>query len=348
MVQAVLIQTNGAPTDVSIPAKTADVLIWLRSKTKCPGLCYQGKLQDKDRWITVFAQPGSDADDNVNQHILPGALQEETFVGPIAMLATTSTNEDEYDIPASAYQNLNAEDYDAVYSSWTFQNDEEDDEVEEREEVEEVEEEREEEVEEEEVHEEEVEEEKKPSRSAKKVVVQTDVFTECPLRAVVKARFEDLFQNTLLVKDLEESLLKRCVREAKDEGINVSWGDTLFWNLYKSRAIMLYENLKGKNSYVENPENWLARIKNGEVSVTQFAEFNAIDLFPTRWRDEIEKQIEKDKHLFTGNKTAAMHMFCSKCKKKSKCDYYQLQTRSADEPMTTFVNCLECDHRWKF
>jgi transcription elongation factor S-II len=25
-----------------------------------------------------------------------------------------------------------------------------------------------------------------------------------------------------------------------------------------------------------------------------------------------------------------------------------MQTRSADEPMTTFVTCLECDKRWKF
>ena len=41
-------------------------------------------------------------------------------------------------------------------------------------------------------------------------------------------------------------------------------------------------------------------------------------------------------------------MWCSGCKKKSKCDYYQMQTRSADEPMTTFMTCLECDRRWKF
>jgi transcription elongation factor S-II len=25
-----------------------------------------------------------------------------------------------------------------------------------------------------------------------------------------------------------------------------------------------------------------------------------------------------------------------------------MQTRSADEPMTTFVSCLECYNRWKF
>ena len=38
---------------------------------------------------------------------------------------------------------------------------------------------------------------------------------------------------------------------------------------------------------------------------------------------------------------------CGKCKQR-QCTYYQLQTRSADEPMTTFVTCVNCDNRWKF
>jgi len=38
---------------------------------------------------------------------------------------------------------------------------------------------------------------------------------------------------------------------------------------------------------------------------------------------------------------------CGKCLKRN-CTYNQLQTRSADEPMTTFVMCNECGHRWKF
>ncbi|KAM4622497.1 LOW QUALITY PROTEIN: transcription elongation factor A protein 2-like [Discoglossus pictus] len=38
---------------------------------------------------------------------------------------------------------------------------------------------------------------------------------------------------------------------------------------------------------------------------------------------------------------------CGKCKKKN-CTYTQVQTRSADEPMTTYVVCNECGNRWKF
>ncbi|KAK8925630.1 hypothetical protein KSP39_PZI018609 [Platanthera zijinensis] len=38
---------------------------------------------------------------------------------------------------------------------------------------------------------------------------------------------------------------------------------------------------------------------------------------------------------------------CGRCGQR-KCTYYQLQTRSADEPMTTFVTCVNCNKHWKF
>ena len=38
---------------------------------------------------------------------------------------------------------------------------------------------------------------------------------------------------------------------------------------------------------------------------------------------------------------------CGKCKQR-KTTFFQLQTRSADEPMTTFVTCVVCSNRWKF
>lgn len=38
---------------------------------------------------------------------------------------------------------------------------------------------------------------------------------------------------------------------------------------------------------------------------------------------------------------------CGKCK-KNNCSFSEMQTRSADEPMTTFAYCLECGNRWRF
>jgi DNA-directed RNA polymerase subunit M/transcription elongation factor TFIIS len=40
-------------------------------------------------------------------------------------------------------------------------------------------------------------------------------------------------------------------------------------------------------------------------------------------------------------------MQCGKCK-IFKVAYTQAQTRAADEPMTTFCECMNCGNRWKF
>jgi transcription elongation factor S-II len=37
---------------------------------------------------------------------------------------------------------------------------------------------------------------------------------------------------------------------------------------------------------------------------------------------------------------------CGKCK-STKTTYYQMQTRSADEPMTSFITCVNCGNKWK-
>jgi len=57
----------------------------------------------------------------------------------------------------------------------------------------------------------------------------------------------------------------------------------------------------------------------------------------------MKKEIER-----TVQNVATTDMFrCGKCGQR-KCTYYQMQTRSADEPMTTFVRCTVCPNRWKF
>ncbi|GMH19367.1 hypothetical protein Nepgr_021208 [Nepenthes gracilis] len=65
-----------------------------------------------------------------------------------------------------------------------------------------------------------------------------------------------------------------------------------------------------------------------------------------------ENQQIKDKDLFEcergGPPKATTDQFkCGRCK-QWKCTYYQLQTRSADEPMTIFVTCVNCNNHWKF
>jgi DNA-directed RNA polymerase subunit M/transcription elongation factor TFIIS len=158
--------------------------------------------------------------------------------------------------------------------------------------------------------------------------------------------FGEFFTTENACKNLEEAILHVVCEQAIKENIDVDWTNRVFWNMYRSRAISFYEYCR--RTPTGDDQNWISKLESGEITFRQFAEMSAVDLCPSRWKEAIERIIESDKKLYSKNESAAIFMWCSSCKKKTKCDYYQMQTRSADEPMTTFVTCLECDRKWKF
>lgn len=333
MVLATSIQATGALQELTVPAKSADVLEWLRTKLKQPGLQFQGKIQDKETWVTVFAESGcEDEDDNINQHVLGGNFQDEVFIGCIVVMLSKNSNADNYDKLASVYSNLKPADYETIYASWTFEGESSDEE---------------EAVEEEEVSDNEdvpddeepaPEEEVAPRQRKPKQVVIHDVNTPCPVRDLVKQRYVEIGIPQDIAAALEVALLQRCIRDCAKQGIEVTWANVAFWNHYRGRCIQFYENAP----------DWIPKLVSGELTPAAFAEMTVVELSPKRWKAQIEAQIAKEKHLYSPSGNASIYFYCSSCKKKTKCDYYQMQTRSADEPMTTFVTCLECDRRWKF
>lgn len=40
-------------------------------------------------------------------------------------------------------------------------------------------------------------------------------------------------------------------------------------------------------------------------------------------------------------------MYCSNCKSMQDVEYWEIQTRSADESPTRFFRCLNCDKNWR-
>ena len=341
MVNCVVVSSNGTIGDVAVPPKTSDVLEWCRKKYKNQEIQFQGKLQDplKDsNWLSIFAATIG-PDENINQHILPAPLDEETYYGQILIFATKSEEQDEYEPAISSYVTLKSDHYELLYQEWTF------DEAEEEEEEEEILD------DEDEIIDDEEEEEVRVREVYEVRPVQThskNVFVETPIRDKAVENYNELFEDEELAKQLEESILHVITEQAIRENIEIDWTNKVFWNMYRSKCISMYENLKGEQSYVKNKENWLSKLKSGEITPRNFAELSAVDLCPPRWKASIERIIENQKRLYSKNDSASIFMWCSSCKKKTKCDYYQMQTRSADEPMTTFVNCLECDRRWKF
>lgn len=314
MVLATVISVQGGLSEVSVPAKTADVLEWLRKKLKQLSLQFQGKIVCEEYAYSVFAVPMDDEDETTNQHMLPPPFHDDCFQGSIAVLKTTTKESDEYEKPASAYIDLHSAEYDEYYASCTFKEDDEDEEKENAEEEEDN---------EDDDDDEEEEEDEVREAGAVHITHESNVFVDHPLRDLVRDNFESA--------DIERAILERCVRDGQKWSIDIGWESVPFVEMYRSRAISLYRY------------RHMAR----DMTPKEFAETTEVDQNPERWRAIIEKTIEKEKAL-RKDKTASMYMHCSSCKRQTKCDYYQLQTRSADEPMTTFVTCLECDKRWKF
>jgi len=339
MTYGVSISANGSVSDIQIPVKTPDVLEWIRKKFKSGEFQFQGKIQDplkETRWLTVFACP-CDNPDIANSHMLPSPFDEEMYSGNIVILATESEDQDEYERPISNYTNIRSVDYNALYQEWTFaENEEEGEEIVEGEEDE---------GEEEEEEEEETAREIVPARPIH--TRSKNVFVDCAIRDKAIENFTELLENRDLAVTLEDSVLHVVSDQALKEGIDVDWTNKVFWSMYRNRAVSMYENLR-KNGYVHNSENWVSKLTSGEVTPRAFAEMTAVDMCPYRWKASIERIIEMEKKLYSRKDGGSIMMWCSRCKKQAKCDYYQLQTRSADEPMTTFVTCLECDRRWKF
>ena len=71
------------------------------------------------------------------------------------------------------------------------------------------------------------------------------------------------------------------------------------------------------------------------------------ELFPKRWENLLKQKYLEDQVIYETRTDMGTDLFhCGRCGGKN-CSYYQLQTRSADEPMTTFVTCLICGKKWK-
>ncbi|XP_019741993.1 transcription elongation factor A protein 3 isoform X4 [Hippocampus comes] len=116
---------------------------------------------------------------------------------------------------------------------------------------------------------------------------------------------------------------------------------------------MKYKNrVRSRISNLKDPKNPGLRrnVLVGSIDLKRIAIMSAEEMASDelkQLRNVLTQEAIREHQMAKTGGTTTDLLQCGKCKKKN-CTYNQVQTRSADEPMTTFVLCNECGNRWKF
>lgn len=165
-------------------------------------------------------------------------------------------------------------------------------------------------------------------------IVKPKIFRE----NVVK-KLEPILEDNTICINLEKGVFNYSVKEANSRKIVPKWDNAQFVQIYLDRLRSIYLNLKN--------EDLLKQIKSKEITAQNMASMSHQEMNPEHWKILIEQKIKRDSNRFNTNIQASTDMYvCRKCKSR-RSSYYEMQTRSADEPATIFVTCLDCGLNYK-
>lgn len=158
-------------------------------------------------------------------------------------------------------------------------------------------------------------------------------------RKNISQKLNEILEEEVLSINIERGVFNYSIKEANSKKIIKKWENPRFVQLYLDRLRSIYINLK-------NPQ-LLNQVKNKEIAPQSIAFMTHQEMNTSHWRVLLEQKMIRDANKYTTNIQASTDMFtCKKCKSK-RCTYYELQTRSADEPATIFITCLDCGKNWK-
>lgn len=139
------------------------------------------------------------------------------------------------------------------------------------------------------------------------------------------------------MKNIEIAIYNDTVTYASKHNIECAWENFIFKHYYVVKAMQIAHHLK------ENPA-FKDRVVRQKLSKT-ICSLRRSEMTGDAPTSPVETVVPGQRN-HPLDAVADGIFKCPKCHKR-KVTYYQMQTRSADEPMTNFITCLYCDNRWK-
>lgn len=157
-------------------------------------------------------------------------------------------------------------------------------------------------------------------------------------RENVVLKLNEYLKNEKNSTNLEKGMFNYCIKEATANKIVKKWDNVYFTLLYKNKMKSIFSNIDKIVLLLDADET---------IESETLAFLNHQELDIERWGLLIDEKIKRDKLKFETNIEASSDLFkCRKCGGR-KTTYYQLQVRCADEGITSFITCLDCNKRWK-
>lgn len=362
--QVVFLGQKGEIRQGKLKALTPAAMMASLKKKEAPSLLGKSLWRQKQRTLFFFGYlDGKEATEN--QHHLPSPLEGMTFYGDILVVASSSpaSYTPAINLKTAEYEtfytsNLEGEDSDTDADGATEEDEELVDNVNGDEGVEEDDEQV---IEsEDESDDESTEEVVKPVRATrvrKAVVAQAEhpeieadtTYESSPHRMRVVEAITTLLANLINEEDdtaikIEAAIFKKAMDTATFEEIRKTWNSQAFRDVYLAVSRRIVGNLSPA-SYIKNKNLWI-RFSTGELTIDDIVRQNYYELCPENWQQMVDRQAKREQIQLEGDFSRATDKWmCHGCKQR-KCTYYELQTRSADEPMTIFIHCLNCNKRW--
>jgi DNA-directed RNA polymerase subunit M/transcription elongation factor TFIIS len=144
---------------------------------------------------------------------------------------------------------------------------------------------------------------------------------------------------------IERAILSNTMVDADAKFVLKHFDNTLFQVCYTSATRRLLANLD-PSSYVKN-EHLFQKLTKHDLQIEHLATMNVMDYAPNLYSGLHDRMLLREQQQLEGNKAMATDAFkCNRCGKRET-TFYELQTRSADEPMTKFITCVNCGKRWR-